>query len=475
MIALAVSLLAPNFVAAHRIGPVTEGFKGTLKNYCESDIFFPGANNTAGQPQYASSTYDGTAQNRDFHNYDETRTHDYGPPALGFLIFNLQDGNLLGNGAANDCDGDGVPADFDRHLEYQQGGATLLARNETLVLPDPQNPPLTYVGGGTWACLNLTADHDEAGRVQTPTVDVYANDLLWGAAVEFFVTSDWSLSGAADMPCGDNFVNSCDNDNDGNTDPEHVGTEGITCNPRDRVLPVEADYSATSQENVGTINFLAGADGTYPVFVGSINAPATQGHVGTQSDDLKKKPNLPGGILLPNVVVAAFLQGGDNGPVNVILNPKFPNCILSREGPGSPPVFPGTSTGRVECGWDFKTSCTGTVLAVNLGALSNVTTAPGAGGDVNVNLRCNPGGALAADATAPPPAPSWDTDSGSVTGVFKTWRCEANFDTYPIGPDVRVTQGIGLCLAPIVTPADINTIVDSLNPIVPSYDDILPP
>jgi hypothetical protein len=83
LLALAAALVAAPLALAH--DPA-----GTPKNYCEDP--------------------------------SEWNVHDYAPPASGHLIFLGQDGNIGG-----DCDGDGIPADYDLHIEFAFGGGWLTA------------------------------------------------------------------------------------------------------------------------------------------------------------------------------------------------------------------------------------------------------------------------------------------------------------------------------------------------------------
>jgi len=86
ILGIAVALSIPSFGLAHE-----DGTAGIPKNYCETGF--------------------------------EPQAHDYGDPALGFVIFLGQDGNLQG-----ECDSDpNTVADYDGHIEFAHGGAWLTA------------------------------------------------------------------------------------------------------------------------------------------------------------------------------------------------------------------------------------------------------------------------------------------------------------------------------------------------------------
>ena len=143
--------------------------------------------------------------------------HDYGPPATGAALSDFTDGNL------EDCDGDGVPGDYDRHSEYARGGAWLLV--------DPGD--MTY---GSLACFGEEGHHPYYGPITVI-------DAVLGP-VEFRVASDWfSLvpTPPGEPECGD-----------------LQSDEGALC--------------------VGTcsVTFGPGLDGSYAVFVAG-----TIGHVHT--------------------------------------------------------------------------------------------------------------------------------------------------------------------------------------------------
>lgn len=95
----------------------------------------------------------------------EWNLHDYAPVANG--VFNLgRDGNIVG-----DCNGDGVPSDFDSHAEWAQGGATLLVESGD------------GVTSGAIACHGADAHHPFFGPIA-------AYDLALGFTVPFFVGAD---------------------------------------------------------------------------------------------------------------------------------------------------------------------------------------------------------------------------------------------------------------------------------------------
>jgi hypothetical protein len=155
----------------------------------------------------------------------EWGVHDYAPPSTGRLIFLGQDGNIAG-----DCDGDGIVADFDGHLEFAFGGGWLTAADV-----DP-------------ACNVETAHHPVFGPISV-------TDVVLGNTVVFRVASD---------------------------------TVNLVP-PTDPAAPDCGDFVADNVTNcVGscTVTFPPGLDGTYPIFVGFVHQDApgeaavgTGGHI----------------------------------------------------------------------------------------------------------------------------------------------------------------------------------------------------
>ena len=189
--ALALLLLGAPLAFAH--APLS----GTPKNYCEDP--------------------------------SEWNVHDYGPPATGLLAIRppiISDGNILG-----DCNGDGVPADFDGHSEFALGGAWLMADSG-----DGST-------GGSVACYGEVAHHPFFGQF-------WAFDDVFGAGIPFTVASDTlnEVDPGTVPDCGD-FT----------TDNHH------TC------------------FGMCIVTFPPGLDGAYIVYVGDVltGAPGTLGHIGT--------------------------------------------------------------------------------------------------------------------------------------------------------------------------------------------------
>lgn len=110
----------------------------------------------------------------------EWNTHDYGPLANGQFVFIGVDGNQAG-----DCNGDGIPGDYDGHHEWASGGAFLLAENN----PGPGGP-------GTIACFNEPAHHPYFGPITV--IDAGPSPY-----VGFYVAVD-TVSILSTSPCGDN-------------------------------------------------------------------------------------------------------------------------------------------------------------------------------------------------------------------------------------------------------------------------------
>jgi hypothetical protein len=177
----AKTLLLVSLVASAAPAALAHSPAGTPKNYCEDP--------------------------------SEWNTHDYLPVANGKLFFYSQDGNFGG-----DCNGDGVPADFDFHLDYAFGGALLTVAD----VP---------------ACNTEFAHHPRYGPFSVI-------DNVFGSGQAFWVTADL-FSVLSGNPCGDF---------------ESDVTEGC----------------------VGTcsVTFPPSLDGTYRIFVGySAGGPGTSGHV----------------------------------------------------------------------------------------------------------------------------------------------------------------------------------------------------
>jgi hypothetical protein len=160
--------------------------------------------------------------------------HDYGPPATGYYVRRgideywrpvgpsgapgpslgvaSGDGNLVG-----DCDGDGVPGDYDLHGDWAIGGAVLQV--------------------ATTACSSEWGHHSMFGPISV-------SDVVLGYTVPFFVGVD--TVGLLPGSCGD-----------------HVVDFGVSC------------------IGTCTVTFPPGLDGTYVVFVGDVafGVPGTYGHV----------------------------------------------------------------------------------------------------------------------------------------------------------------------------------------------------
>lgn len=169
--------------------------------------------------------------------------HDYGPLAVGVYNFMPADGNL------EDCDGDFNPTDpfcwaewlagedlngdtyvcepldFDGHVEFAQGGATL---------PVDSGDGVTF---GTLLCLGMEGHHPAFGPFTV-------TDLALGGTVPFMVGVDTVDTSGLGDPCGDGLVDAFS---------DCVGA----C----------------------TVTFPPGLDGMYYVNVGTPTTPGTQGHV----------------------------------------------------------------------------------------------------------------------------------------------------------------------------------------------------
>jgi hypothetical protein len=170
LMAIAAALMAAPAALAH--DP-----PGTLKNYCEDPA--------------------------------EWNTHDYGPPATGIFIALGQDGNIAG-----DCNEDGVPADYDLHIEWAIGGAWLTVGT----VPD---------------CNSETGHHPRFGPIRV-------DDAVNGNTQAFTVASDFiNRAPVPDQPdCGD----------------------------------FESDES-TDCVGSCSVTFPEGLDGTYQVYVGAFTFP----------------------------------------------------------------------------------------------------------------------------------------------------------------------------------------------------------
>jgi hypothetical protein len=190
ILSLALALLAAPFTGAHS--------EGGGRNYCEDP--------------------------------SEWQSHDYGYGTGGLIVSNGADGNIAG-----DCDGDGVPADFDGHIEFAYGGAYLSA-------------------GDSPSCNSERAHHPRFGPFSV-------SDLVNGETVSFFVAAD--------------FINAVP--------------------PTDPAAPNCGDLQmdkATLCVGTCTVTFPEGLDGMYVVFVGSLDGSVTtSGHVATPEGS-------PGGALL---------------------------------------------------------------------------------------------------------------------------------------------------------------------------------
>jgi hypothetical protein len=204
LIAIAAALMAAPMAFAH--DPA-----GTLKNYCEDPSEW------------------GVA-----------------PPASGNLIFLGQDGNLAG-----DCDGDGIVADYDGHIEFAFGGGWLSAGDD---VPE---------------CNPEAAHHPRFG----PFTVV---DAVNGAGTQAFA----------------------------------VASDFITLVPPPPGEPDCGDFESDEvTECVGTctVTFPEGLDGTYQVYVGAFDTGAvgTVGHIETAvgpvgcTDTSKTFFLLPGGTSGP--------------------------------------------------------------------------------------------------------------------------------------------------------------------------------
>ena len=208
----------------------------------------------------------------------EWRTHDYGAPATGSLVFLPQDGNLeecgtstwfdpsgdecvtLGSGPVYDalCATDRA-ADWDGDYDFMFGGAYLVA-----VSGDG-------VTSGGLACFDVVGHHPVQGTVTVTD--------LSGLPTAFSVTADFTNPSSpvpADGPdCGDGVVEPCDPSPPApSTLPPPVNdvvdivngllyslfnSDGTTC--------VQGD---ASQNCLGScvVGFGPGADGSYTAFVG---------------------------------------------------------------------------------------------------------------------------------------------------------------------------------------------------------------
>lgn len=196
-----VAILAFPFAFAHTDG----GIYGAAKTYCE---YLKGDQNV----------------------------HDYaggaGAPLFPFLV-------LFVDGNAQDCDGDGVPYDYDGHSEWAVGGAWLLASDA--------GAPLA----GSTACFGEYPHHPLYP-------DAWVFDHVWAAGVIFFVAADTvNLVGP---------------------DP----TTGVDCGDglEDTSTPYCVDHCP--------VGFAPGTDGAYRVYIIGVRIdgedhyfPATLGHVYT--------------------------------------------------------------------------------------------------------------------------------------------------------------------------------------------------
>ena len=205
-----------------------------------------------------------------------TKTHDYGAPATGRLIWNYQDGNLQECGTTQEfqiaqiCVDDAIPescipvcengpvsnelqtlcdsdrtADWDRDLEYAVGGGVFAAVEPASV-----------------DCWDIPAHHGSSTGIT-----VWAEDVVFLGDVTVSVTSDWARADDPTQPeCGDNVTEVCDP-----TDPAEV--PGVTCNPLDQA--VRGIPPATGL----VAGFGPGQDGVYNIFVGPGTAGSSQGHI----------------------------------------------------------------------------------------------------------------------------------------------------------------------------------------------------
>jgi hypothetical protein len=131
--------------------------KGTQKNYCEY--------------------------------FSDWAFHDYQTDFSAFFLVLGIDGNQAG-----DCNGDGLPGDYDGHHEWAYGGAWLLVESGFgLPSVDPS------VGAGTLYCFREWGHHPYFGPI-------YVDDTAFGSGTAFRVAADnVDLTGLGEG-CGDGFM-----------------------------------------------------------------------------------------------------------------------------------------------------------------------------------------------------------------------------------------------------------------------------
>ena len=188
------------------------------------------------------------------------RTHDYGPPATGYLVFNPTDGNA-------GCPS--PPPVFDGDFEYANGGGWLIAQSGD------------GVSSGGIACWGVVGHHPVGGSV-------YVTDAVFPDVV-FTVAADFSALAPPLTPdCGDGAIEPCPPPP--SSLPPPVGPAVDTVNAILRgVLGTSCNPLDMSQAclNRCAVPFPPGSDGAYVVFVGPTTnggpagtpTGATQGHI----------------------------------------------------------------------------------------------------------------------------------------------------------------------------------------------------
>lgn len=172
--------------------------------------------------------------------WDEWFVHEYGPPATGRLLQGFEDGNVQG-----DCDGQAYVSPY---VDLNDPLASYVDVNLPFADYDGH---AEYARGGAWILSGLNAGYcfgEEAHHPAFPWME--AHDLTWAADVHFTVVAD--LDGGSWDVCGD----------------------------------FEAEWSQHCVDAC-FVPVPPGADGSYIVYVGHVEAPLpsvhanlpTQGHV----------------------------------------------------------------------------------------------------------------------------------------------------------------------------------------------------
>jgi hypothetical protein len=191
----------------------------------------------------------------------EWGVHDYGPPATGRLILLGSDSNVAG-----DCNGDGIPADFDGHLEYAFGGG--------------------------WLTVNTVPDcNAEVGH--HPATLITVDDVVLGETVAFRVAADTV-----------NLVPP--------TDPNEPDCGDF-----------QTDVSMMCAGSC-TPGFPPSIDGTYVVFVGDVG----NGSVGTLGHIITDVVLPPEPVCADPWHAFELAEGGSDGPWLRVGDCAFVNVVL---------------------------------------------------------------------------------------------------------------------------------------------------